>query len=142
MILLQYASVMFATVFLAVLDPKEQTLRYANAGHNPPIVRRAPGTIESLDRTGPAIGLFDELQLGEQTIRLGNGDAIVMYTDGVTEALNPRMEFYGTGRLIAATAAATRNAGEVLAHVEADLNAFTEGAAQSDDVAFLLLTKE
>ena len=142
MILLQYSSDIFVTVVLAVFDPKGQTLQYANAGHEPPIVRRASGTIESLKPTGPAVALFDELKLEEQTIRLGSGDAIVMYTDGVTEARNPRMQFYDKDRLIAAIAAAPQNAGELLAHVEADLNAFTEGAPQSDDVALLVLTKD
>ncbi|MFH1186217.1 MAG: GAF domain-containing SpoIIE family protein phosphatase [Chloroflexota bacterium] len=142
MIRLQYSSAMFVTVVLAVLDPKEQTLRYANAGHNPPIIRRAPGTSGLLNPTGAAIGLFDELQFREETIKIGNADVIFMYTDGVTEAMNQHMEEYGKDRLIMAIAAAPRNAGEVLSHVEADLNAFTQGTPQSDDVAFLALTKD
>jgi serine phosphatase RsbU (regulator of sigma subunit) len=142
MILLQYPSDMFVTVFLAVLDPQEQTLRYANAGHNPPIVRRALGNSELLTRTGAAIGLFDELQICEETIKIGDGDAIVMYTDGVTEARNRSMELYGDDRLITAIAAAPRKAGELLAQLEADLDAFTRDTPQSDDIAFLVLTSD
>ena len=143
-ILRQSSSVMFATVFLAVVDPKKKTLQYANAGHNPPMVRRASGTIGSLTRTGAALGVFEELQLSETTITLGAGDAVVLYTDGVTEAWHPylRNEDYGINRLTAAIAAGPRKAGELLAHVEADLNAFTEGAPQQDDVTFLVLTKD
>ena len=80
----QSSSLMYVTVFLAVVDPEAQTLTYANAGHPPPVVRRARGTTELLGPTGPAIGLFDELELRAETITLGSGDAIVMCTDGVT----------------------------------------------------------
>jgi len=142
-ILSQFSAVIFVTVFLAVVDTKKQTLRYANAGHNPPIVRRASGAIESLTRTGSVVGVLDGLQLSSTTIKLGPGDAVVMYTDGVTEAWHPhpRNEDYGINRLTAAIAASPRKAGELLAHIEADFNAFTEGAPGQDDVAFLVLTK-
>jgi serine phosphatase RsbU (regulator of sigma subunit) len=138
----QSSSTIFVTVFLAVLDPKQQTLQYANAGHNPPIVRRASGAIESLTRTGAVLGVLDDLPLSEATITLGCGDAVVLYTDGVTEAWNPRDENYGDTRLTATIAAAPPKAGELLAHVEADLNTFTEGAPQQDDVTLLVLTRE
>ncbi|OGO66467.1 MAG: hypothetical protein A2Z45_07490 [Chloroflexi bacterium RBG_19FT_COMBO_55_16] len=141
-ILRQFISGMFVTAFLAVLDPKKQTLQYANAGHNPPLVRRVSGTIESLTRTGSVIGVLEDVQLSEATITVGRGDAVVLYTDGVTEAGNARVGDYGINRLTAAITAAPRKAGELLAHVEADLNAFTEGAPQQDDVTFLVLTRD
>jgi len=141
-ILRQFTSGMFVTVFLALLDPKKQTLQYANAGHNPPLVRRVSGTIESLTRTGSVIGVLEDVQLSEATITVGRGDAVVLYTDGVTEAGNARVGDYGINRLTAAITAAPRKAGELLAHVEADLNAFTEGAPQQDDVTFLVLTRD
>jgi serine phosphatase RsbU (regulator of sigma subunit) len=141
-ILMQYPAVMFATIFLAVLEPKKQTLQYANAGHNSPMVRFASGTIESLTRTGSVVGVFEELELSEATITLGHGDAVVLYADGVTEAINSREEEYGADRLTAAIAAAPRKASELLAHVEVDLNAFTEGAPQQDDITFFVLTKD
>jgi phosphoserine phosphatase RsbU/P len=143
-ILRQSSAVIFVTVFLAVLDPKKQTLQYANAGHNPPVVRRASGAIESLTKTGSALGVFDEPQLSVTTITLGPGDAVVLYTDGVTEAWQPypRNQDYGIHGLAAAIAAAPRKAGELLAHVEADLNAFTGGAPPQDDVTFLVLTRD
>lgn len=143
-ILRQYSAVMFVTVFLAVVDTKKQTFEYVNAGHNPPVVRRASGTIESLTKTGSVVGVIDELQLSDRKITLGPGDAVVMYTDGVIEAWHPhpRNEDYGINRLTAAIAAAPRKAGELLAHVEADHNAFTEDAPRQDDVTFLVLTKD
>jgi len=80
--------------------------------------------------------------LSEATITVGRGDAVVLYTDGVTEAGNARVGDYGINRLTASITAAPRKAGELLAHVEADLNAFTEGAPQQDDVTFLVLTRD
>jgi serine phosphatase RsbU (regulator of sigma subunit) len=143
-ILSQSSAVIFVTVFLAVVDTKKQTIKYANAGHNPPMVRRASGAIESLTNTGGAVGVIDELQLSTSKITLGPGDAVVMYTDGVTEAWHPhpRNEDYGINSLTAAIASGPRKAGELLAHIEADFNAFTEGAPRQDDVAFLVLTKD
>ena len=141
-ILRQSSSGVFVTVFLAVVDPKMQTLQYANAGHNPPMVRRASGTMESLTPTGSVVGILKELHLSEATITLGEGDALVLYTDGVTEAWHPRDEDYGDDRLTAAIAAAPRKAGELLAQVEADLDVFTGGAPQQDDVTILVLTKD
>jgi serine phosphatase RsbU (regulator of sigma subunit) len=143
-ILRQWSSTTFVTVFLAVLDPGKQTLQYVNAGHNPPIVRRASGTMESLTKTGSALGVIEELQLSETTITLGSGDTVVLYTDGVTEAWHPQAqnEDYGVNRLTAAIAAAPRKAGELLAHIEADLESFTEGAPHQDDVTFLVLTRD
>jgi serine phosphatase RsbU (regulator of sigma subunit) len=139
-IIAQCSSDFFVTVFLAILDPGKQTLTYANAGHNPPIMRRASGTIELLKRTSLAIGLFDELQVREETIEIGHGDALLMYTDGVTEAFNPHLKEYSMDRLVSVTATAPRKADELLAYIEEDLGTFTEGAPQSDDVTFFVLT--
>ena len=137
------SSGMFATVFLSVLDLQNQTLQYANAGHNPPMVRRADGAIELLTKTGHALGVFDELQMSETTITLAPGDAVVLYTDGVTEAHNlQRNEEYGINHLTAAITAAPRKAGEILTHIEADLKTFTKDAPQQDDVTVLVFTKD
>ena len=142
-ILRQISSGIFVTVFLAVLDPKKQTLQYANAGHTPPLVRRASGAIEVLSNTGRVLGVLDDLQISEKTITFGSGDKVVLYTDGVTEAYHPqRDEEYGLNRLTAVIASAPLDAGEFLVHMEFVLNAFTEGEPQQDDVTFLVLSKD
>ena len=141
-ILRQTSTSMFVTVFLAVFDPHKQTLRYANAGHNPPIVRRASGTLESLPKTGSALGIFDDLPLSEATVTLEAGDAVVLYTDGVTEAWQPlRKQAYEISRLTAAISAAPNSALGMLKYLEADLEAFTNGSSQQDDITFLVLTR-
>jgi serine phosphatase RsbU (regulator of sigma subunit) len=86
--------------------------------------------------------MIEELQLSEVTITLGPGDAVVLYTDGATEAWHPRNGEYGINRLTAAITAAPRKVGELLAYVEADLNAFIEGAPLQDDITWLVLTKD
>ena len=143
-ILRQSSSGILVSVFLGILDPKRQTIRYANAGHNPPMLRRASGTIEPLARTGALLGAFEEYPLSDATIMLGPGDAVVMYTDGVTEAWppHPSREYYGINRLTAAIAAAPRKAGEILAHVEADLKAFVESAPQADDITLVVVAAQ
>jgi len=140
----QSSSGVFVTAFLAVLDSKKHTLQYANAGHNPPIVRHTSGAIETLTKTGSALVVFSEMQIGETTLRLEPGDAVVLYTDGVTEAWqpHPRDEYYEVDCLVDAIAAAPRKAIELLAHVETDFNAFIEGAPLQDDVTFLVLTMD
>jgi sigma-B regulation protein RsbU (phosphoserine phosphatase) len=139
---LQSSSVTFLTLFLGVVDPVKHTLTYANAGHPPPILRREFGDTELLAATGPALAVFDDLEWRDETVRLGTGDAVIMCTDGVGDARNPSMEMYGNHRLMSAVAVAPRGAGELLGYIEADLNAFTGGAAQPDDVAWLVLTRD
>ncbi len=72
----------------------------ANAGQNPPLVRRASGEIEVLTKAGSELGVFDELEISNKTITLASLDEVVLYTDGVTEAYHPqRNEEYGIDRL-------------------------------------------
>lgn len=141
-ILRQSSKGMFVTAFLAVLDPKVHTLNYVNAGHNPPLVRRADGTIESLTRTGSVVGVLDGVELSEDTIRLMQGDAVVLYTDGVTESQNSGDGDYGMDRLTSAIRTAPRKAGELLRQLETELESYTKGAPQQDDVTFLVLTRD
>ncbi len=117
-VLNQISSVMFVSVFLAVLDPVKHTLRYVNAGHNPPLVRRASGILEELSGTGSVVGVFLDHQWKEGKISLGDGDLIVLYTDGVTEAMSPSGEFYGEERLAASINVASGKANDLLAHLE------------------------
>ena len=138
----QSSSGIFVTVFFAVFDPHKLTLQYANAGQNPPIIRRASGTIELLNRTGAVLGVFEQLELHKETITLGSGDAVVLYTDGLTEAWHPSKGDFGIHRLESAITAAPGKADEIFTKIEADLNAFIEGVEQQDDITFLVLTKD
>jgi sigma-B regulation protein RsbU (phosphoserine phosphatase) len=140
----QSSAEMFVTVFYAVLDPATCTLTYANAGHNPPLVRRAstPGKTEELPLGGRILGMFEEVSLANTTIRLAPGDALVIYTDGLTEARNSQGEDYGDARLATVITAAPTKALALLAHLLADLSAFTPSESLEDDVTLFVVTNE
>jgi serine phosphatase RsbU (regulator of sigma subunit) len=90
----------FATLFFADYDDASRRLRYANCGHNPPVLVRAGGEVERLSATTTVLGLFEdwECPIGEQ--RLHPGDSLVLYSDGVTEARSDEGEEFGESRLI------------------------------------------
>jgi len=134
---------MFVTVFYAVLDAETQTLTYANAGQNPPLLRRISGRIEKLTRTGAALGVLEELTLSDASLILAPGDSLVIYTDGVTDALNPQGEEYGTTRLAEALLNADQSdASRLLDHLTSDLAAFTQDVPPFDDITFFILIND
>jgi phosphoserine phosphatase RsbU/P len=79
----------FITLFVASYDPRTGDLQYVNAGQTPPLLRRRDGTIERLATGGIALGMFEGARYSAETIRLQPGDALVMYSDGITEAEDP-----------------------------------------------------
>ena len=90
----------FITIFLARFDPETRILSYVNAGHNPPVVhRKQTGEIHWLTRTAPAIGLAEDFRPKTASVTLERGDSLLLYTDGLTEALNLKMEQFGHERL-------------------------------------------
>ncbi len=83
---------MYATFFYGVLDRQTGRFTYCNAGHNPPIIQRADGSQELLEEGGIVVGMMGGIAYEEETIEIGSGDTIVMYTDGVSEAVGPEEE--------------------------------------------------
>jgi sigma-B regulation protein RsbU (phosphoserine phosphatase) len=128
---------------LGTFDAENHTFTYANAGHNPPlVVHNAPDEgrgVTWLNPTGPAIGLVEEAEYSEKTIQLSPGDLLVMYTDGVTEAVNSKNEEFGQWRL---EALVKQNidlpAGEIIKGIRQALGEFTEGKPLSDDSTVLI----
>jgi serine phosphatase RsbU (regulator of sigma subunit) len=133
---------MFVTVYYAVLDPAQARLTYANGGHNPPLLRGPDGRVEALHRGGMALGVYAGAEYEDHSLVLEPGAALVAYTDGVTDALNPRFEDYGAVGLLQAVSAAPREAAGLLAHVCADLAAFTATAPQPDDITLLVIARD
>jgi sigma-B regulation protein RsbU (phosphoserine phosphatase) len=124
----------YATAFIAALSLDTGALRYANAGHNPPLVVRASGEIEELAATGVPIALLPCAEYGAADARLAPGDSIVLYTDGIVEAVNPEGEEYGLERLAALCSRHCRaTCAELAAAVEADLEGFARGVPFGDD---------
>jgi len=132
----------FATLFLGVLDPATGRLDYVNAGHPPPLVINADGTVERVEATGMPLGMLDDARYRAGTVHIRPGTAIAMFSDGISEAENPRGEFYQTPRLrdvLLADTSATAHA--TIGRVRADIDLFTEGTPQGDDVTLLLLRR-
>ncbi len=133
---------MFVTAVYAVLDQTTGELTYANAGHNPPLWIHVDGQVERLTRTGIALGVTDNREMFERTIRLLAGDCILFYTDGLTEAFSPDHALFGEERLLESIhAAASASANSLLDAVEASVNDFIESAPLSDDLTMLAVRR-
>ena len=135
---------MFLTAFYAIYNTKTGVVTYCNAGHNPPHLLKANGTVEELPMSGNIIiGAFEDLEYKENTLQLEHGDTLVMFTDGVTEAMSPTFEEYGEGRLdnvLGQLAAA--DCQKIIESVKADITTFVEDAEQSDDITMLVLKRK
>jgi serine phosphatase RsbU (regulator of sigma subunit) len=132
---------MYVTAFYGVLDTRNGHVTYCNAGHNPPYVLRGDGSVELLAQIGGmVVGLFEDASYEAGHMVLGPGDALFMYTDGVTEATDPAGEEYTTSRL-APCLARCRGMGldDVIRTVGAEVAAFAGEAPQGDDITMLAL---
>jgi serine phosphatase RsbU (regulator of sigma subunit) len=92
----------YVTIFYGVFDVKSRILSFVNAGHCPPILRHADGSVESLASTRPVLGLIMGAGFHSERLRLSAGDRLLLYTDGVTEAGNDAGEEFGAERLASA----------------------------------------
>lgn len=133
---------MFVTAVYAVLDMNEGELTYVNAGHNPPLWVRSDGSIESLTRTGVALGAAEGMKYEQRTIPLGRDDCILFFTDGLTESYNNDGEFYGEDRLMEALKANhCSSAHELIDVVEKSLLDFVQDMPPADDLTMLVLRR-
>lgn len=132
---------MFVTVFYAIFDPSSGTLVYANGGHNPPLLVHGNGNSDILAQTGGiALGLLPDNDYAEQTVTLEPGEAVVMYTDGVTEAVNGEAEEFGMDRLQGVFGATPyTNAQDANRAVFQAVSDFTGDTPQFDDITGLTL---
>lgn len=131
----------FATFFLAVLHEPTLTLRFTNAGHNFPVLLRANGEQELLQKGGVVVGMLDGPEYEEDTVTLAPGDRVVFYTDGVSEAENADGDMYGEERLYAhlAAAPADLSAERLVDHVLAGVRAHLDGVEAGDDITVMAL---
>jgi sigma-B regulation protein RsbU (phosphoserine phosphatase) len=138
------ASGMFVTLFFASLNKKDRSLVYANAGHNPPLLFRADqNCIETMEVTGVALGMMADMEYEQRQLTLESRDILLLYTDGIVEAMNDREEFFGLNRLRSSLAAAAQfSAQGILDSILRDLSQFTVGAEQSDDITAIVIKVE
>ena len=135
----------FVTLFYSDYDPRSRLLRFANAAHNPPLIwRRQVGSVERLDAPGLLIGLQSEAEYGCGQAVLEPGDALLYYTDGVTEATGLGGERFDEERLVGAFQAATRSglgAQGILDQLFARLDRFVGTDRQLEDDASMVVLK-
>jgi phosphoserine phosphatase RsbU/P len=130
----------FTTAFLAEFTPANRGLGYINAGHNAPILRRSSGAIERLTNGGVPFGILPAAPYQSGEVTLQSRDWLVIFTDGVIEAMNVRGEEYGEERLLQVLAAgAATTPDEMLRRIMHDLDLFVGTTPQHDDITCLLL---
>jgi sigma-B regulation protein RsbU (phosphoserine phosphatase) len=130
---------MFVTVFYGIMNTRTGEFRYSNAGHNPPYIVSPDGTVRSIELTHDIVmGVIDGVKFKTKSVTINKGDALYLYTDGVTEAMNTRHELYGEERL-EGVLKTIGNAPpeEIIQKITRDLNVYTAGAIQSDDITML-----
>jgi sigma-B regulation protein RsbU (phosphoserine phosphatase) len=128
--------------FYALLDTADHTLEYANAGFNPPFIVDPGGMVDTLGGGGIALGMLNKMDLQSERIPLQQGDVLVMYSDGVTEAKNSRSKPFGTERLITTVRNnRTLSAEEILKAVEEDFRAFSKDSALLADYLLVILKR-
>jgi sigma-B regulation protein RsbU (phosphoserine phosphatase) len=131
----------FVTFFWGALDSSTGALAYVNAGHNPPYVFRAEGRMERLDKGGMILGVLETtIPYEEGNVVLRPGDVLVLFTDGVSEAMSPSSEEYGEERLEAAIRkGAPWGAQSLIEVIHQDIQAHAGNAPQSDDVTMMVI---
>ena len=135
---------MFVTVFYGIYNIRTGEVTYTNADHNPPYIMKANGSVQSLPMSKDIIaGFLDDFQFTENTLQLEPGDTLLMFTDGVTEAIDPEENEYGVerlqqllGQLVAS------DCQKIIDTVKADVKAFAGEAEQSDDITLLALKRK
>jgi len=133
-------STMFATVFCAILDTVTGVVRFANAGHNAPVIMDSQGIRYLTLKPGFVLGPMPGIVYKAERLTLKAGDTLFLYTDGVTEAQNMEQELYGEERLLNALKQAPKeDVTEMIHYIRTDVTLHTNGASQSDDITMLAL---
>jgi phosphoserine phosphatase RsbU/P len=137
-------SMMFVTLFYGILDLKTGVVTYCDAGHHPPYILSSNGKLTQLKKEGGiALGILDDLErekshYQEQSFAMKKGDALILFTDGVTEAINKKGEPYPIKRLEEVLINHARSSlAELVNDLKDDLSQFSEGQGQYDDITLL-----
>lgn len=131
----------FVTVFYGILDLANKNLQYIRAGHNPPLLyMRSSDEFVFLKGKGAGLGVVEDIYLETRHIEMSTGDILVLFTDGVTEAINPQEEEFGVERL----GHLVRNhrnesATDIVEKISQELDSFVSGEPQFDDITFMVV---
>lgn len=137
---------MFVTAFICVLDLKTNDVTFINAGHNKPFIRQADGDFKMIDtKVNLVFGMMEDVPYKEQHFKMSEGDSIYMYTDGVTEALNRKQEFFGDDRLGQVLNSHIPDVYDTKKFVETmynEVDLFADGEMQADDITMVYLSRK
>ena len=131
----------FVTIFYGILDVEKKSFTYTNAGHNPQLLYRPQDKTELLLTAGGImVGVMEDVPFEKDTVVLNSGDALILYTDGVTDAINQEEEFFGEERFfLLVKEHCTLSAQELLDKIYSEIAAFSRGAPQFDDITLIVL---
>ena len=134
---------MFVTIFYGIYNIRTGEVTYTNAGHNPPYLMKANGTVEMLPMSKDIVaGAIDDFQFSEETFQLERGDTLLLFTDGVTEAIDPDENEYDNERLKKLLQQCGKlSCKEIVDAVKADVKAFAGDAEQSDDITLMAMKR-
>ena len=132
-------STQFVTVLYGILDLKTREFSYARAGHEPPLIMHADGSVERMPHSpGMAIGLWEPVTLDEKTIKLTSGDTLLLYTDGMTDCRDPKGESYGLERIKTTLSELSKLSAQQMCNVLLEnLQTYQDGSKQDDDVTLV-----
>ena len=130
----------FVTAFYGILDAANRTVAYCNAGHNPPFLMEADGAVHFEERGGVPLGMFRDTRYYEYFATIAPGQLLMLYTDGVTEAMNRDRDEYGRDRLVEAVRNCRHlGAREMIDFIHHDVLKWTDGLGATDDVTFFII---
>jgi sigma-B regulation protein RsbU (phosphoserine phosphatase) len=133
----------FVTLFYGILDAQQHTLQYTNAGHLPPVVMRANGVAEQLSDGGAVLGVFPAWKYEDSIARLGPGDRILLFTDGITEAMRADGQEFGEAGLVrAARLGAELTLSDLKTDLLARVNQFCNSQLQDDATLMVIAAVE
>ena len=133
----------FVTLFLAELNTRDGSFAFVNAGHNPPLVARRDGRVEQLASGGFPLGIMPNASYELGQIQLQPGEALVIYSDGVSETVNREDEEFGVERLVAVVKEnLNRTASGLRDRIEAALSQFAAGADAPDDITLVIVKRQ
>jgi serine phosphatase RsbU (regulator of sigma subunit) len=136
---------MFITAQIVLADIHKRRLVIANAGHCPVLVQHRDGTVESISPEGMPLGIMPDAMFEQRVVSVADSPAVILYTDGLTEARNAHGEFFGHERFISWLTqhhTASPTASELSESLKAEIKSFQGQTALSDDQTFLVLTED
>jgi serine phosphatase RsbU (regulator of sigma subunit) len=132
---------LFASLVVGVLTHETGCIVYINAGHNPPRILRAGAVVQHLPPSGPLLGAMDDAEYTAGIVNLLPGDLLLIFSDGLEDAVNPREDIFGIERLLAAACKPADSAQGMLRQIMAEIEAFMDGEPQYDDFTALAVKR-